>query len=738
MGNFPPLTPGTKAIIAALLALALYWTHFIFFRTVDFHAANSMSGDFWSDKNSFTASLKDEFIPQQLPGPMDIWAGGEEKELLVEAPCFWRGAVVNIHFYDTHEAFPPTLSISADGAPLGRFQLEKGKGLSAGKWFTEGKRSKVEVPPFACGWPAANVILSIRNVGGSWGAMEKISIHPVAGILEYSLLAAGWILAALISIYVFRSRAEKISAPEGPAIISGTSLWLAAIAVGGGGVLSLLALYLAHDPDLGNSFSIPFFLWRVPLTLFEAYAKYKLETLAFLFAANLLLWRWGARRMDIHHKFAIASLLMASLAVLMAWNLRGAWGAVDRQVDSSSYINAQPARTYLYPAFIHAFTGGNIAGGAEKERGALVNVARGQKLVAAAAFLFFIVCLTLYAPPALTAPLGLYLWLGGYVTPLSSILTEPLAQAWIFLLAGVFALFARYGVAPLIPLAGLLCGIGYLIRPAEIFMIVLPAVMIFMLWRRKGIKGTWSSASIAIALFAAAVLSQIICTFTTYGVLTPSPMYNQQRMAFALQVAEPSDIGLMPDELSGLFFKRSLERKHVEDKSFRGSRDPKKVAAFEYLDTNVYQVAYPVAREILKGHGLEPGAANFNELFGKVSGPILARHWDKRGAIFIESLNWALYEETFNLARKGALNWFIGLFMIALILACREHAAISLGLMLAHAANIIVICMYNFPMPRYYELTEFAFPASLVLMAYSILRKAEEKVFRLATDSASI
>ncbi|MDH5639097.1 MAG: hypothetical protein OEZ04_11465, partial [Nitrospinota bacterium] len=88
-----------SGIVAALTAIHMLASWAIPLR----YSTYSPSDDpatYWVGKSMARARAVVPVIPDRLPGPLDAWAGGETKRIVMEAPP--GPAVMEIAFADTH------------------------------------------------------------------------------------------------------------------------------------------------------------------------------------------------------------------------------------------------------------------------------------------------------------------------------------------------------------------------------------------------------------------------------------------------------------------------------------------------------------------------------------------------------------------------------------------------------------------------------------------------------------
>jgi hypothetical protein len=336
----------------------------------------------------------------------------------------------------------------------------------------------------------------------------------------------------------------------------------------------------------------------------------------------------------------IAALLVSYfwLTVIMAGEVGdnhapSNWDVFYVSPDSGGYIeqySAQSIRPPVYPLFIQLATTGtsfnhNIQGYQHNQpiediTNPLIRVTRAQKAVLLATSL--LACATLMGLMNSPLPALLFLRLyefGFFSQEIDNILSEPLAQAWLFLILVTFFAVLWKQWKFLLPLGGVFCAALYLTRPAGVYGGVILATMLlwalFHDWRKY-----WLTCLSAVILPAILVALPIFYTYTNTGSLTPAPMYTHSKVAFALQVARPQDIDLMPTADAREFLATALDKKKIEDARIEAANPDVNEQVFSMLSSNIYHVAMPLASKML------PDISERNQLLLKVSAQLLAQH----------------------------------------------------------------------------------------------------------------
>ena len=337
----------------------------------------------------------------------------------------------------------------------------------------------------------------------------------------------------------------------------------------------------------------------------------------------------------------------------------------------------------------------------------LMRVTRAQKVMLLTSRLLACAALMglMYSPMTALFFLGLYEF-GFFSKEINHILSEPLAQTWMFLILAVFFTFLWKRWKFLLLLGGAFCAALYLTRPAGIYGGVLLAAM--LLWAMKaGWRKYWLSSLAAVLLPAVLVAALILYTYFATGSLSPTPMYGLAQIAFALQVAGPDDLNLMPDEEAREFLTKALEVKKLEDTKIEAIVPDTTEQLFNKLSSNIYQVAAPVAN-----------TSNFSNLMIKVSTPLLKRHRVEYFLLGWNSFRYAATQMSMDRVIKGPYSLGI-VILISVVLALYLRGWVgfcSASLIFTHLAHMVIVSLFDFPLTRYLWATEW-----LVLVAGFIL-----------------
>lgn len=191
-----------KKILPMALALAVIvcWADIVQYnlRKTLYPSEMSMANpDFWKNINRYSATLDKSLIPALISGPVDSLSGGEPKEISLETP-YKNGTTMIIHFMDSHDKNPPTLAIFAGKNEVERIKVLPGAGKMHREWRSKGQQSEVTVNIPRSAMSEEGAKLAIRNVEGSWAAIDWVELHPKSPKKWEIWLAWGGTVALII------------------------------------------------------------------------------------------------------------------------------------------------------------------------------------------------------------------------------------------------------------------------------------------------------------------------------------------------------------------------------------------------------------------------------------------------------------------------------------------------------------------------------------------------------------
>lgn len=401
------------------------------------------------------------------------------------------------------------------------------------------------------------------------------------------------------------------------------------------------------------------------------------------------------------------------------------WNVFYITSDSGGYVQKysnNSIRPPVYPLFIQLLTAGTGFNPTFEEyqlkltikdvQDPLMRVVRAQKIVLLACSL--VACAALMGLISSPIPAIFFLWFYeyGFFSPeISQIMSEPIAQAWLFLILASFFAFLWKRWKSLLPLSGFFCAGLYLTRPAGVYSGVLLAAM--FLWALyHGWRNYWLPCLMAVLLATALIASPILYTYFTVGNLSPTPMYALAKIAFALQVAEPEDINRMPDEEARRFLTKALEIKRVEDAKIEAAVPQGTHPYFTQITANLYIVSALAINDVLP----EGSPTDKINLLARVSPPLLAHH---RFEYYKLGLNSFWYATT-----HLSIYYFWGIIIICLVLALFLQGWVgfsAIALILTHLTHLCIISLFDIPILRYIWATQFLILLSLFILLWSFI-----------------
>jgi hypothetical protein len=417
------------------------------------------------------------------------------------------------------------------------------------------------------------------------------------------------------------------------------------------------------------------------------------------------------------------------------------WNSYFVDPDSGSYVEkyspATSSRPPVVPLFVdlvtagtgfkHDLTGYNSNTAQSDLTIPLLRVVRAQKILLLAASLLASYSLMGLMGPSFSALLFLGLYdLGFYTHEINHVLSEPLAQTWLLLLLAVFFAFVRERRKWLLILAGILCAALFLTRPAGAFGILFLLAMILLAvgsdWKRYSLPAVLSVALMGGLAAMPGFLYYLKCG---YFVITP---HGSAKVAFALQVAKPEDVSLMPDEQCRRFLREALEKKKIEDAKIIPAHPDEIDRMCWLLSSNLNSVAWSVRKE--------------PRIFSTVGDLILKEHRVEYLKIAAKSF---LYSTTdYGLKSLGRFRvnfWFVVMASAMVAILVRGWVGLSIiTLMGAHLSHLLIVSFYDAPIPRYILATEFLVLVAAFISLWALIfvipwKKLRREVIEIAAGS---
>ncbi|NPV86576.1 MAG: hypothetical protein HPY45_11280 [Anaerolineae bacterium] len=437
----------------------------------------------------------------------------------------------------------------------------------------------------------------------------------------------------------------------------------------------------------------------------------------------------------------------------------GAWNVFYLAPDSASYIqpySAHTSRPPVYPLFIdivagrgfdHTFDDSLVNKPLMIVDHPLLRVVRLQKALLVAAILLACYALMRFLVTPLPAVLFLLLQdFNFFGTEVDYVLSDTLAMVFLLLILAVFlemvreASFVKGEVSPegkkpfspslahpwkqlRFPVIGVLCALLYLTRPAGVYGVALLGMG--ALWLLiTGWRINWRNVLLGLALAAGLVSVPPLYVYFETGNLSPAPLYAVSRAAFALQVAQPSDVSLMPDVRSREFLERALERKKTTDAEIRQQyqNDPVWVHWYSILSNS--HTAMITLRD------MQPPATGIEgtKILQNASAILLRQH-------FLDYLRLSWY--SFQI-ETGVLNrldpflrhfgiptfWYaVGLFLALALWLRGKEGFVVVSFFLTHFTNLVIVALFDLPTQRYSGATEHLLLLAVLVLAAEASRR---------------
>jgi hypothetical protein len=441
----------------------------------------------------------------------------------------------------------------------------------------------------------------------------------------------------------------------------------------------------------------------------------------------------------------VSAILLLGLAGALTPHVVKYWDVAMTTPDSGSYVH-NLVRPPLYSVLIRSCTGdaawsdddfASFYQRLPNPSEALLRVIRTQRLVFWACFLTAAWGASLLVPCPLVVLLFFGLHLHGMLLPdlESSLMSEALALAFFFLVVAAFCIVvARRRLWPL-PLLAAAYGCLVLTRIAGVFAIVFLIVAIIVAaiahWQhKKALAGALASVGLVGSLSVAALLGH---SHARIGIWALSPLQNWERVAFALQVADLSDIEAMPDSDARQFLNDALCRRRVKENS----------APLEKFDLNknCWIIADPLAEAMFVARFGPPESPKPGEprpskfgyihgLFGRVAGVVLPRHWDRYLRIVAHSFFTRAAGDCTRLHwRHVSFLWLTALGFLGCAIGRNTCALAGTTCLTAHLGNLVIMSSCELPIRRYVAFSEwvclFGFLLAGVGLGQRLLRMLE-------------
>ena len=117
-------------------------------------------------------------VPHQLPGPMDQWSEGQQKEIKMNAP-FRAETVLSLALMESHEINSPLLYVLVNNKQAGEIAVMPGNGKPYYLWATDGKQSNYKLRIPSSFFDARDNTIVIKAVSGSWVGIDNITLTRI-------------------------------------------------------------------------------------------------------------------------------------------------------------------------------------------------------------------------------------------------------------------------------------------------------------------------------------------------------------------------------------------------------------------------------------------------------------------------------------------------------------------------------------------------------------------------------
>ena len=465
--------------------------------------------------------------------------------------------------------------------------------------------------------------------------------------------------------------------------------------------------------------------------------------------------QWGSR---VPTAVLVASLLALAIGygVLTAWaphrtqncETNGksypVWAMYCVAPDSPSYYRGYDigsTRQPLYPWFIGAITSGTgfnpqpdetpNFGEPRFDADPLFRVVRTQIVLLLAASI--LACAAFMRLLGSTLPAVIFLWLYDKqffsAGELNFVLTEPLVQAFQFVLVAAFAICLWQLRGGWVVVAGAAAGLAYLTRQASAYSSMLLAFVIVMAMLRDH-RRWWKVCTAALAVFAGLVSVPDVYALIKTGSLGAQQqnLQYQYRLAHAMQYATPEDLPLMPDEDSRTWLRAAMIRRDAAHRALEAKYQDEYTRMVYYVNDNLYVAAIPTTVP------LESAA-----FYMGVTTPILSKHW--RDYMSFAFRFWVVALEQPGVSRlgfNGLSPWVTYAFVFALALFVNGWRGLAgIALLLCHWAAVALACMFAAPIPRMVRASEFLVFLSLLLLVWSAGERLAPALWRRRAAAAA-
>jgi hypothetical protein len=289
------------------------------------------------------------------------------------------------------------------------------------------------------------------------------------------------------------------------------------------------------------------------------------------------------------------------------------------------------------------------------------------------------------------------------------IMSETLTMAAQLLLVACLCCFLYTRKALWLYFAAVAFALSVWMRPAAIFefgMIGLAVVAVCVLRPRPSVLAMAGGLVLSgMFVYAPGLYKRI----TLGAEVESNPMMSWSLACFALEVAQPEDVKLMPNQTAVRFFNDAFtERKRRLDQEVARASGP----AFGRLGLNMYLVALPVAQNIAGGHALSPAVT---DLLYEFAVPIYKARARELMRIWLESFRFGVTDGT-RLSEVQPLWWTLTGLLVLVCLVRRPVVVAGCIVLLGHFGHVLIASVFDAPIARYVHATEFMVVIGLCLV----------------------
>ena len=401
------------------------------------------------------------------------------------------------------------------------------------------------------------------------------------------------------------------------------------------------------------------------------------------------------------------------------------WNYFGQRADTADYLEhytASSIRTPGYPVFIETVYGitGNkgletlrqehdtnpdesVFDSTATESKGLINIARAQKIILAAAFLIVFFVYSRYYSNFWFAFSSQIILCGGFLgVDNSYIMTECLSQAVCLLIAALLILYMKEKKITFFLLLCVLSGIGILVRPANIFLII-PIGICFLMTLHENQSLLLPAAGCLAFLCITAIPAVTI--YRQYKQFVWMPTSGYVDIARAVELMQPGDEESFEDPELREFCADLLEKKKA-----LGDSDQ---------NTYMWEVGIAAARE----HGYD--LINCSPILGKISRQIFRIHFREFISALTETMKTAL-ERTRLQIGPVPFTVLACLFIVLFVMNISIDSTTGMIIALMHMVHLFIFIV-NQPERRYIYSTEILCLIGWLLIFISLLKEIRDK-----------